>query len=66
MREGYSLEEFSGVESADAGIMEAYADEKLGFESTPREVVIDSPEAVEAFQREHGVDLSAYLEGNQN
>lgn len=66
MSEGYSLEGFSTIESADAGIMEAYADEKLGFEATPTEVVIDSPEAVKAFQREHGVDLSAYLEGNQN
>ena len=66
MSEGYSLEGIKGIESADADILEAYADTKLGFESTPREVVIDSAEAVEAFKREHGVDLTAYLEGNQN
>lgn len=66
MSEGYSLEGLSSIESADADILEAYADTKLGFEPTPDTVTIDSPEAVEAFKREHGVDLSAYLDNNQN
>ena len=66
MSEGYSLEEINGIESADADILAAYADSKLGFEPTPETVVIDSPEAVEAFKREHGVDVSTYLDNNQN
>ncbi len=66
MSEGYSLEGIRAMESADADILAAYADTKLGFEPIPSEVIIDSPEAVEAFKREHGVDLPAYLESNQN
>ena len=66
MSEGYSLEGISSIESADADILEAYADSKLGFEPTPDAVTIDSPEAEAAFEREHGVKLSAYLDKTEN
>ena len=52
MSEGHSLEGFKPIESADADILEAYADSKLGFEPTPNAVTIDSPEAEAAFERD--------------
>ena len=64
MSEGYTLEGNNLEESADADTMEVYADDKLGFERLPDEIVIDSPQAAEAFKQEHGVDLSSYLEAN--
>lgn len=65
MSEGYSFEGINSEETADAEMIEAaYADDKLGFEPLPEQIVIDSDKAVEEFKQMHGIDLSSYLENN--